>query len=231
MGNENPKVPKGDDVFDRINALPAFAVGLLVFRSEGPHLQVLLWRPKWLREAWYDEWLPPENTLLPDETIPECADRLASKLFDPAPGASTEVGTYTRGKLVVGAVTACYACVTRDAKIRGDEANDYGWFSVEGPLHSRLFRDLNSAVKAAILALSDDVRSVATLISTPFFTVVELQRALNQLRRIAGRQGQVDIRNLRRTLNEADWIADTSDVRSDGAHRPSKLFRVREALI
>lgn len=228
MGTENPEVGSGDDLFDRINGLPAFAVSLFLFRSEGAHLQVLLWRPRWLARAWDDEWLPPELTLLPDETIPECADRLATQLAGPAPTASTEVGTFTRGKIVVGAVTACYACVPRDGRIRWDEENDYRWAGVEGRLFSRLFRDLEGAVRAAIMALSDDVRGVATLISNPFFTVVELQRALNEVRRLAGRSGQVDIRNLRRVLSEADWISDTSDVRSDGAHRPSRLYRVKE---
>ena len=206
--------------------LPGFAVGLILFRTEGRHLQVLLSQPEWLR-TWSDEWLLPETTLEAEESISECADRLAASLSIQRPSPSTQLGTYTRGKLVVGALATCYACVPHDASIRRSPGAAYRWVGVEGLRSARIFRDLALSVYAAIDALADDLQNVAKLISKPFFTVVELQQALNELRRLVGRAGQVDVRNLRRTLNDADWLMDTTDIRSDGAHRPSKLFMVK----
>lgn len=214
------KVSKG------LESLTLFAVGLTLFRTEGRTLQVLLCQPDWLVE--WGDWLLPETTLEPEEEIPECADRLAATLVDRRPSHSVQMGTYTRGKIALGAITICYSCVRPDASVSHIRGYRYRWCDVEHIPFSPVFRDLEDAVASAVLALSDDAKRVAMLISKPYFTIAELQRALNEVRRIAGRQGQMDIRNLRRSLDAADWLVETSDVRSEGAHRPSKLFAVRE---
>ncbi len=209
-----------------LKSLPLFAVGLAVFRTEGRSLQVLLCQPDWLNSL--REWILPEATLVEDETIVESASRFAATVVDGHHSPAVQMQTYARGKGVLGALTVCYVSVPPSVFHRGRKGFSYVWCDVEHLSYSRVFHDLDRALKEAIEDLSDNLPAIALLISRPFFTVVELQRAVNEVRRIAGRQGQMDIRNLRRMLDGAEWLIETTEVRSDGAFRPSKLYKVKE---
>lgn len=216
----DPKTAKG------LTELPLFSVGLAAFRNEGRSLEVLLCQPSWLNSL--DEWLLPETALASEETISQSADRLAKAMLEGHVSRAVQQQTYVRGTVVVGALSVCYVAVRSDSNVRRARDVQYEWWHVGHIPYSRAFEDLSRSVATAVAALSDDIRAVALLISRPHFTMVELQRALNELRRLAGRQGQMDIRNLRRLLDGADWLQETSQVRSDGAFRPSRLFSVKE---
>ncbi len=210
-----------------LDSQSGFSVGLILFRG-GRTLSVLLLQPEWL-SVWSHEWLLPETRLQSGETIRNSADRLAVSLAGRAVSATRQMGTYTRS-YTVGALTTCYATIPMNTRLAYPKDTEYWWASVEYLQGGNVFRNLVPAVHEALAALVDDIEGVARLISRPHFTIAELQRGLNELRRIAGRSGQVDLRNLRRTIAEADWLVDTTHVRTGGAHRPSRLYMVKDLV-
>jgi len=214
-----------DDRFLRgLTHAPAFGVAVAVFKIEDAQLCVLIDQPKWLSFAPWSLFTLPEAALEAGETIDACAVRLTKSLAKVQRPSPATVETRARGgkPAMNGAVTICYACVPRVIRWNVGESHR-GWAPVTSL--PRMIADYDVSVTHALATLARSPRDVATLIENPDFTLAELQAAMNDVRKLAGVKGLVDIRNLRRQLAGASWLLETGRM-SSGAHRPAKLYRV-----
>jgi hypothetical protein len=213
-----------------LSGLPQYAVAIVVFRLEiagrVPSLEVLLARPKWLSH--FGEWMVPEIYLETGAEILETAEELLRQLTTARIALATNVVTIPRGKVLPGAVTVCSVCIGRDIGLR-HRSEDSGelWFCDISMSKPRLAGNYGLAIEQSLMALAANPRDVALLIQNDRFTVAELVAAMNAVRRMAGVDGEVDLRNFRRRLDEADWIEDTGTMSSEVSHRPAKLYRVK----
>ena len=82
------------------------------------------------------------------------------------------------------------------------------------------------AIDAAVQIVAASPRDVANLVANDDFTIAELREGMNEVRRMAGIEGELDVRNFRRRVEEAEWLKDTGRVSSGAAFRPAKLYRV-----
>ena len=213
-----------------LSSLPLYAVAVTIFRMETrrhpPALEVLLYRPKWLEHA--REWMLPETDLQAGSEIDESAERLVQELTSVSVVSATTVTTLPRGKPLNGAISICTASVGRGARIRRPPKGVDLRFCNFLNLPPMMLENYSKGIYQSLLALASNPRDVALLIQNDRFTVAELVSAVNVVRRMAGIDGEVDLRNFRRRLDEADWIEDTGTMSSAVSHRPSKLYRVKQ---
>lgn len=205
---------------------PAVTVDIVVFTVQSGRLAALLIR----RAGWphAGKWALPGGFVGIDESLKRAAWRELREETGLSAAYLEQLGAFGRPdrdprERVITVVYIALAPVDRLELQAGSDAKDARLFNVD-ELPELAF-DHARIVGRAIERLRErlDTAGVARRLMPESFTLSELQRACEA---VSGRR--IDKRNFRKKLASLDMVEATGEMRQDGAHRPAKLFRVRD---
>jgi len=199
--------------------LPAFSIGVIIFFANGTSILHYTSTPKWMRDV--EKTNLPEFPLIAGESIEESVAIKIREIFEFENPDVRILETRPRGDGANGVVTVCYTSVPNNRYPTGAYASTFGEQSIYS--RQRLSFGYGHSIDSALFFLANNPQQVASLVGTPYFTINELCRGLNYVRDVAGIKARVDIRNLRRQVEGANWLRDSGRLGS-GAHRPAKLY-------
>ena len=205
---------------------PAVTVDIVVFTVQSGRLAAVLIR----RAGWphAGKWALPGGFVGIDESLKRAAWRELREETGLSAAYLEQLGAFGRPdrdprERVITVVYIALAPVDRLELQAGSDAKDARLFNVD-ELPELAF-DHARIVGRAIERLRErlDTAGVARRLMPESFTLSELQRACEA---VSGRR--IDKRNFRKKLASLDMVEATGEMRQDGAHRPAKLFRVRD---
>lgn len=204
---------------------PAVTTDIVIFTMRDERLQLLLIKR---REAPYrGKWALPGGFLQIKETLDECAVREleeetgVSNVYLEQLYTFGEVKRDPRERVIS---VAYYALIPSDKlDIRpSTDADAVGWFSMnELP---KLAFDHNEIVDKAYERLTAKLSysTIAFQFLPKEFTLTELQNIYEIIL-----QESIDKRNFRKSILALDAIIETKKIKSEGAHRPAKLYKLK----
>jgi 8-oxo-dGTP diphosphatase len=205
---------------------PAVTVDIVVFTVQSGRLAAVLIR----RAGWphAGKWALPGGFVGIDESLKRAAWRELREETGLSAAYLEQLGAFGRPdrdprERVITVVYIALAPVDRLELQAGSDAKDARLFNVD-ELPELAF-DHARIVGRAIERVRErlDTAGVARRLMPESFTLSELQRACEA---VSGRR--IDKRNFRKKLASLDMVEATGEMRQDGAHRPAKLFRVRD---
>ncbi|MCA9984900.1 MAG: NUDIX hydrolase [Anaerolineales bacterium] len=208
---------------------PAVSVDVVIFTLRDEHLQVLLWKRP--RPPYQGVWSIPGGFVPLDESLEDTAGRkLAEKT------GVTDVyleQLFTFGNLDrdprTRVITVAYFALVPYTAVENARADtlvadgETGWFKVDAL--PELAFDHAEILDYALTRLRYKLEysMVGFELLPDEFTLTDLQRAYEL---ILGEE--LDKRNFRRKIKEADILEPTGRKRREGEGRPAELFRYRE---
>ncbi len=204
---------------------PAVTTDIVIFTIRDERLQLLLIKR---RETPYrGKWALPGGFLQMKETLDECAARE----LDEEAGISN---VYLEQLYTFGAVkrdprervisVAYYALIpSNKLAIRpSSDADAVGWFGMK-ELPSLAF-DHSEIVERAYERLTAKLTysTIAFQFMPMEFTLTELQNVYEIIL-----QENIDKRNFRKSILALDSIVETKNMKKEGAHRPAKLYKLK----
>ena len=204
---------------------PAVTTDIVIFTMRDERLQLLLIKR---REAPYrGKWALPGGFLQIKETIDECAVREleeetgVSNVYLEQLYTFGEVKRDPRERVISVAYFALIPSNKLDIRPSSD-ADAVGWFGMnELP---KLAFDHNEIVEKAYERLTAKLRysTIAFQFLPKEFTLTELQNVYEIIL-----QESIDKRNFRKSIFALDAIIETKKMQSEGAHRPAKLYKLK----
>ena len=204
---------------------PAVTTDIVVFTIRDEHLQLLLIKR---REAPHrGKWALPGGFLQIKETLDECAAREleeetgVSSVYLEQLYTFGEVKRDPRERVIS---VAYFALIPSDkVEIRpSTDADAVGWFDMKD-LPNLAF-DHSEIVKTAYERLTAKLTysTIAFQLMSKEFTLTELQNVYEIIL-----QDEIDKRNFRKSILALDSIVETKKMKSEGAHRPAKLYKLK----
>lgn len=205
---------------------PAVTVDIVVLTVQSGRLAaVLIQRAGWPHAG---KWALPGGFVGIDESLKRAAWRELREETGLSAAYLEQLGAFGRPdrdprERVITVVYIALAPVDRLELQAGSDAKDARLFNVdELPElafdHARIVGHAIERVRERL-----DTAGVAGRLMPESFTLSELQLACEA---VSGRR--IDKRNFRKKLASLDMVEATGEMRQDGAHRPAKLFRVRD---
>ncbi len=213
-------------VFTYDHPHPAVSVDIVVFSIEAGRLAVVLIR----RAGWphAGKWALPEGFVGIDESLKRAAWRELREETGLNAGYLEQLGAFGRPdrdprERVITIVYMALAPADRLDLQAGSDANEARLFHVdELPElafdHARIIRHAIDRIRERL-----DTARVARRLLPESFTLSELQQACEA---VAGTS--FDKRNFRKKLKALDLVRATGELRHGAAHRPAKLFCVKD---
>jgi len=204
---------------------PAVTTDIVIFTIRDAQLKLLLIKRK--GEPYKGMWALPGGFLQLDESLEEGARRE----LEEETGLS---GVYLEQLYTFGhperdprerVITVAYYALIPSERIHLRAATDaeaIGWFAMdEMPVlafdHPKIVNVAHHRLVAKL-----DYSTIAFQFMPGEFTLAELQGVYEMIL-----QEEVDKRNFRKWVLAMEKIEETGDVRRDGAHRPARLYRVK----
>ena len=204
---------------------PAVTTDIVIFTIRDAQLKLLLIKRK--GEPFKGMWALPGGFLQLDESLEEGARRE----LEEETGLS---GVYLEQLYTFGhperdprerVITVAYYALIPSERIHLRAATDaeaIGWFAMdEMPVlafdHPKIVNVAHHRLVAKL-----DYSTIAFQFMPGEFTLAELQGVYEMIL-----QEEVDKRNFRKWVLAMEKIEETGDVRRDGAHRPARLYRVK----
>ncbi len=204
---------------------PAVTTDIVIFTIRDQRLQLLLIKR---REAPYrGKWALPGGFLQMDETLDECAVRELKEETGVANVYLEQLYTFGEVKRdprerVVS--VAYYALIPSDKlNIRpSTDADAVGWFTLDEL--PKLAFDHDEIVEMAHERLTAklDYSTIAFQFLPKEFTLTEIQQVYEIIL-----QESIDKRNFRKSILALDAVVETKKMKSEGAHRPAMLYKLR----
>lgn len=206
---------------------PSVTVDLVIFTIADNDLKVLLIRRR--QDPFRDCWALPGGFVEIDESLEHAAARelleetgvrnvYLEQLFtfgDP--------GRDPRGRVIS---VAYFALIEAEHQriVAADDAADAAWYSVFHP--PKLAFDHHKVLEYAVWRLRNKIEwtTVGYELLPKKFTLSELQRVYEIIL-----QKPVDKRNFRKKILAQGQIRELNETRSDGAHRPARLYTFRRS--
>ncbi len=205
---------------------PAVTVDVVIFTIRNDELKVLL--IKRALEPFNGSWALPGGFVEPDESLVEAAKRELQEETGVTAAYLEQLYTFgdpnrdPRERVIS---VAYYALMPSDAlEIKAaSDAEGVGWFSID-ELPELAF-DHSDILSMALtrLAAKLDYSTIAFQLMPEEFTMPELRHLYELISREA-----IDARNFSKRILALDVIEPTGNERREGAHRPAKLFRVKD---
>ena len=204
---------------------PAVTVDIATITITGGHLAVVLIR----RAEWphAGKWALPGGFVGIDESLRRAAWRELREETGLKAGSLEQLGAFGRPdrdprERVITVVYIALAAPDQLQLEAGSDAKEVGLFRLdELPElafdHARILAHALERVRDKL-----DTEGVARRLMPESFTLSELQHACEA---VAGTR--VDKRNFRKRLTALDIVEATGQSRQEGAHRPARLFRVK----
>lgn len=205
---------------------PAVTVDIATFTVTDGHLAVVLIR----RAEWphAGKWALPGGFVGIDESLKRAAWRELREETGLKAGALEQLGAFGRPdrdprERVITVVYIALAAPEQLQLEAGSDAKEVRLFR-EDELPELAF-DHARILAHAVERVRDklDTEGVARRLMPETFTLSELQRACEAVAR-----ARVDKRNFRKKLTALDIVEPTGESRQDGAHRPARLFRLKD---
>ena len=204
---------------------PAVTTDIVVFTIRDERLQLLLIKR---REAPHrGKWALPGGFLQIKETLDDCAAREleeetgVSNVYLEQLYTFGEVKRDPRERVIS---VAYFALIPSDkVEIRpSTDADAVGWFDMKD-LPNLAF-DHSEIVKTAYERLTAKLTysTIAFQLMPKEFTLTELQNVYEIIL-----QDEIDKRNFRKSILALDSIVETKKMKSEGAHRPAKLYKLK----
>ncbi|MEM6513689.1 MAG: NUDIX domain-containing protein [Pseudomonadota bacterium] len=205
---------------------PAVTVDVVIFTVRSDELKVLL--IKRALEPFRGSWALPGGFVEMDESLIDAAKRELREETGVTAAYLEQLysfGAPDRDPRERVISVAYYALMPSDAlEIKASsDAEGVGWFSID-ELPTLAF-DHSDILEMALTRLSAklDYSTIAFQLMPEEFTMPELR----QLYELIGRE-EIDARNFSKRMLALDVIEATGNDRRVGAHRPAKLFRVKD---
>ena len=205
---------------------PAVTVDIATLTITDGHLAVVLIR----RAEWphAGKWALPGGFVGIDESLKRAAWRELREETGLKAGALEQLGAFGRPdrdprERVITVVYIALAAPEQLQLEAGSDAKEVRLFR-EDELPELAF-DHARILAHAVERVRDklDTEGVARRLMPETFTLSELQRACEAVAR-----ARVDKRNFRKKLTALDIVEPTGESRQDGAHRPARLFRLKD---
>ncbi|HZS05875.1 MAG TPA: NUDIX domain-containing protein [Blastocatellia bacterium] len=201
---------------------PSVTVDLVIFTIAEDDLRVLLIRRK--QEPFKDRWALPGGFVEIDESL----ERAAARELEEEVGVKDvyleqlytfgDPGRDPRGRVIS---VAYFALIDAEQQsiVAADDAADAAWHSVFHP--PRLAFDHSKVLEYAVWRLRNKLEwtTVGYELLPKKFTLSELQRVYEIIL-----QRPVDKRNFRKKILAQGRIRELQETRTDGAHRPARLY-------
>ncbi len=205
---------------------PAVTVDVVIFTVRNDTLKVLLINRA--REPFRGQWALPGGFVDMDESLVDAAKRELLEETGVAAAYLEQLYTFGEPKRdprerVIS--VAYYALMPSDAlEIKAaSDADGVGWFGVDD-LPALAFDHADILDMAlARLAAKLDYSTIAFQLMPAEFTMPELRHLYELITR-----DTIDARNFAKRILALDVIEPTGKDRRDGAHRPAKLYRVKD---
>jgi len=204
---------------------PAVTVDVAAFTVTGARLAVVLIR----RAEWphAGKWALPGGFVGIDESLKRAAWRELREETGLKAGSLEQLGAFGRPDRDPRerVITVVYIALAAPDQLRleaGSDAKEVRLFRVD-ELPELAF-DHGRILTHALERVRDklDTEGVARRLMPESFTLSELQRACEAVAGV-----RIDKRNFRKKLTALDIVEATGESRQDGAHRPARLFRVK----
>ncbi len=208
---------------------PSVTVDLVIFTIADNDLKVLLIRRA--AEPFKDRWALPGGFVEIDESLETAAARELQEEAGVTDVYLEQLYTFgepqrdPRGRMI----SVAYFALTDAAgqRIRAaSDATDAQWHSVfSSRLKAKLAFDHKQILEYAVWRLRNKIEwtTVGYELLPKKFTLSELQRVYEIIL-----QKPVDKRNFRKKILSQGQIRELNETRSDGAHRPAKLYSFRK---
>lgn len=205
---------------------PSVTVDLVIFTIAGNDLKVLLIRRR--QEPFKDRWALPGGFMDIDESL----DAAAARELEEETGVRDvyleqlytfgEPGRDPRGRVISVAYFALIDA-ERQRIVAADDAADAAWYSVFHP--PKLAFDHSKVLEYAVWRLRNKLEwtTVGYELLPKKFTLSQLQRVYEIIL-----QRPVDKRNFRKKILAQGKIRELNESRTDGAHRPARLYTFRK---
>jgi len=204
---------------------PAVTTDIVVFTIRDEQLRLLLIKRKLV--PFKGQWALPGGFVALDEDIDQCAERELAEETGVKNVYLEQLRTYGELKRDPRerVITIAYFALIASEKIRiqaDTDAAAVDWFDI-GDLPKLAF-DHAAIVKDALQRLQSklDYSTIAFQFLSKEFTLSELQKIYEIIR-----GEKVDKRNFRKWALSLNGIEETGEMNSAGAHRPAKLYSLR----
>ena len=205
---------------------PAVTVDVVIFTIRNDELKVLL--IKRALDPFLGSWALPGGFVELDESLVEAAKRELKEETGVAAAYLEQLYTFgepnrdPRERVIS---VAYYALMPSDAlEIKAaSDAEGVGWFSIDEL--PKLAFDHSDILTMALtrLAAKFEYSTVAFQLMPEEFTMPELRHLYELISR-----EEIDARNFSKRILALDVIEPTGKERREGAHRPAKLYRVKD---
>lgn len=208
---------------------PPLTVDLVIFTVAGNDLKVLLIQRK--QEPFKECWALPGGFVESDESLEKAAARELKEEVGVTDVYLEQLYTFgepkrdPRGRVISVAYFALVDAERQQIRAASDAA-DAQWHSVFNPkLGPKLAFDHKQILEYAVWRLRNKIEwtTVGYELLPKKFTLSELQRVYEIIL-----QKPVDKRNFRKKILAQGQIRELNETRSDGAHRPAKLYSFRK---
>jgi len=205
---------------------PAVTTDIVIFTLRDQVLKLLLIKRRC--EPFKGDWALPGGFVHLDESLDEGAKRELEEETGVRDVYLEQLYTYgepnrdPRERVI----TVAYFALTASDRIEiraASDAEDVGWFGM-GEIPELAF-DHSTIIQTAHqrLVAKLDYSTIAFQFMADTFTLSELQEVYESIL-----QAEVDKRNFRKWVLALERIEETGEMKRSGAHRPAKLYRVKE---
>lgn len=205
---------------------PAVTVDIAIFTVRNDQLKVLL--IKRALEPFLGEWALPGGFVEMDESLDAAAKRELEEETGVAASYLEQLYTFgapdrdPRERVISVAFFALLPSDSLEIKASSD-ADGVGWFNIDELPDLAFDHDAILAMALERLSAKVDYSTIALQLMPAEFTMPELRHLYELIKREA-----IDARNFAKRMLALDVLEATGQERREGAHRPAKLFRVRD---
>ena len=205
---------------------PSVTTDIVIFTVQDAKLEVLLIRRG--LEPFKGQWALPGGFLDMDENLNQCARRELKEetgiqnVYLEQLYTFGDVGRDPRERVIS---IAYYALMPTSGQtiVAGDDAAEVQWFKIDNLPRLAFDHQKIIAMAQERLAAKMEYSTIGLQLMPSEFTLTQLQQVYE-----ATTDNPRDKRNFRKWILSLDMLDETGGMKSDGPHRPAKLYSVRD---